>query len=121
MSTTPPKRTAATAPTTASVSIALTVGAALQPTTTTTAVRPMHSATAAAKRMRLEEGTRGPASAPHRAGDDHALDLVGALVDLRDLGVAHHPLDRVVVDVPVAAEDLHGVDGHRHRRVRREE
>src|ERR1700676_4229143 len=29
------------------------------------------------------------------AGHDHALDLVGALVDLGDLGVAHHPLDRV--------------------------
>ena len=26
----------------------------------------------------------------------HPLDLVGALVDLGDLGVAHHPLDRVV-------------------------
>ena len=24
------------------------------------------------------------------AGHDHALDLVGALVDLGDLGVAHH-------------------------------
>ena len=30
------------------------------------------------------------------AGHDDALDLVGALVDLGDLGVAHHPLDRVV-------------------------
>src|SRR5207249_3955564 len=39
------------------------------------------------------------------ASDHHALDLVGALVDLRDLGVAHHPLERVVAAVAVAAED----------------
>jgi hypothetical protein len=49
--------------------------------------------------------------------DHDPLDLVRALVDLRDLGVAHHPLDRVLLDVPVAAEDLHGVGRHRHRRV----
>src|SRR6478672_11775328 len=40
------------------------------------------------------------------------LDLVGALVDLGDLRVAHHPLDRVVAGEAVAAEHLHGVDGH---------
>ena len=28
------------------------------------------------------------------AGDDHALDLVGAFEDLGQLGVAHHALDR---------------------------
>src|SRR5436309_1086710 len=39
-----------------------------------------------------------------RAGDHEALDLVGPLVDLRDLGIAHHPLDRVVADIAVAAE-----------------
>ena len=31
--------------------------------------------------------------------DHHALHLVGALVDLGDLGVAHHPLDREVLRV----------------------
>ena len=40
----------------------------------------------------------------HVAGDDDALDLVGALVDLGDLGVAHVLLDRVVLHVPIAAE-----------------
>ena len=50
-------------------------------------------------------------------GHHHALDLVGALVDLGDLGVAHHPLDRVVADVAVAAEQLDGVGGDLHRHV----
>ena len=49
------------------------------------------------------------------------LDLVGALVDLRDLGVAHHPLDGVLVDVAVAAQHLDGVGGHLHGRVAGEE
>jgi hypothetical protein len=48
---------------------------------------------------------------------DHALDLVGALVDLGDLGVAHHALDGVVAHVTVAAEQLHRVGGNRHRNV----
>ena len=50
-------------------------------------------------------------------GQDNALDLVGALIDLGDLGVAHHPLDRIVVDVAVPAEQLHGIGGDVHRRV----
>src|SRR6516225_427125 len=48
---------------------------------------------------------------------DHALDLVGALVDLGDLRVAHHALDREVVHVAVAAEQLYRVGGHRHGHV----
>src|SRR4051794_2852088 len=40
------------------------------------------------------------------AGHHDALDLVGALVDLGDLGVAQHPLDRVVAGVAVAATAL---------------
>src|SRR2546422_227722 len=47
------------------------------------------------------------------ASDDDTLDLVGALVDLRDLGVAHEALHRVLARVAVAAEDLHGVGGPR--------
>src|SRR5262249_19051945 len=47
-------------------------------------------------------------------GDDHALDLIRALVDLHDLGVAHVPLDRELARVTVAAEDLHGVGGDLH-------
>src|SRR3954470_2957517 len=52
----------------------------------------------------------------HLARDHEALDLFRSLVDLRDLGVPHHPLDRVLLHVPVAAEDLDGVgrDLHRH-------
>ena len=46
------------------------------------------------------------------SADHFALDLVGAFVDLRDLGVAHHLLDRIFLHVAVAAEDLHGVGGH---------
>src|SRR3970282_1745078 len=38
-----------------------------------------------------------------------ALDLVGALVDLRDLGVLHVFLGWVVPHVAIAAEDLHGI------------
>src|SRR3954451_5963908 len=119
MSTKPPNSTAATAPTTASVSSALTVGSALQPASRTTTVSPMHSATAAANTMRRLEGAT--TSAPHRAGDDEALDLVRALVDLRDLGVAHHALDRILVDIAVAAEHLNRLDRHRHRGVRGEQ
>src|SRR5699024_212012 len=48
---------------------------------------------------------------------DHALDLVGALVDLGDLGVAHHALDGEVAGVARAAEELHGVGGDLHGHV----
>src|SRR5438045_423244 len=43
----------------------------------------------------------------HLACDDEPLDLLRALVDLRDLRVAHEALDGVLLDVAVAAEDLH--------------
>ena len=46
--------------------------------------------------------------------DDEALDLLRALVELRDLRVAHHPLDRVLGDVAVSAQDLDGVGGDPH-------
>src|SRR5271165_554648 len=48
------------------------------------------------------------------AGDDHLLHLVGALVDLRHLRIAQEALDREVLGVAVAAEELHGVDRDRH-------
>src|ERR1017187_5838856 len=50
-------------------------------------------------------------------GHHGPLDLVGALVDLGDLRVPHHSLDRVIADVSVAAEQLHRVGGHLHRDV----
>ena len=59
--------------------------------------------------------------AQHLAGDHEPLDLVRALVDLGDLRVAHHPLDRVLLHVPVPAEHLDGVGRHRHRGVGAEE
>src|SRR5436309_9978434 len=49
--------------------------------------------------------------------DHEPLDLTGALVDLEQLGVAHQLLDRVLLDVAVAAEDLHRVGRHLHRGV----
>src|SRR5688572_5705631 len=46
--------------------------------------------------------------------DDQAVDLVGALVDLGALGVAHHPLDGELARVAATPEELHGIcrDAH---------
>src|SRR5919106_4558596 len=54
------------------------------------------------------------------AGDHELLDLRGALVKLRDLGVAEVPLDLVVLDEPIAAVDLDSVGRHLHGRLRGE-
>src|SRR5262249_13988136 len=51
------------------------------------------------------------------SGDHEPLDLRRALVDLEELGVAHELLDRVLLHVPVAAEDLDGVRRDLHARV----
>src|SRR3954453_7608033 len=102
MAIAPPKTTPAMKPITAIVSIAFTGPLGLKPCRMTTAVSPAHSATTAAKTMRRAGGIR----LPHGPGDDDALDLVRALVDLRDLGVAHHALDGILGHVAVAAEDL---------------
>src|SRR6266516_1754094 len=48
------------------------------------------------------------------AGDDDALNLVGAFEDLCYLYVAHVALDRVVAYVTGSAEDLYGVCGYFH-------
>ena len=45
------------------------------------------------------------------AGDHHLLDLVGPLADRQDLRVAVHAADRILLDVAVAAVDLHGLVG----------
>ena len=54
-------------------------------------------------------------------GDDQLLNLVGALIDLGDLGVPHHALHMVVLHIAVAAQhldclgsDLHGYVGAGH-------
>src|SRR5437868_13897133 len=49
--------------------------------------------------------------------DHEPLDLRGALVDLKQLRVAHELLDRVLLDVAVAAEHLHRIGRHLHRRI----
>jgi hypothetical protein len=54
-----------------------------------------------AARRRSTPGTSRTASATHLPRDDEPLNLVGALVDLRDLGVAHHALDGMVADVAI--------------------
>src|SRR5579863_6661458 len=46
--------------------------------------------------------------------DDQALDLGRAFPDLVDLGIPHIALDGIVASVPVAAMDLHGLDGRPH-------
>src|SRR6266511_3912385 len=51
------------------------------------------------------------------AGDHEPLDLRGPLVDLEQLRVPHQLLDRVLLHVAVAAEDLDGVGRDLHRRV----
>src|SRR5207244_6916166 len=56
----------------------------------------------------------GAALAEDVAADHQALDLGRPLPDLVDLGVAHEALDGVFLDVPVATEHLHGVDGDAH-------
>ena len=47
--------------------------------------------------------------AAERPGDHHLLHLVGALADGEDLGVAVEAADGVLLDVAVAAVDLHGL------------
>ena len=48
-------------------------------------------------------------------GDHHLLHLVGALADREDLRVAVEAADRILLDVPVAAVDLHRLLGRPHR------
>ena len=75
---------------------------------------PVTSATAAAAQLPL---MRVESIGEQLARDDRALDLVGAFVDLRDLGVAVEPLDLEAADIADAAEDLHGIGGVRHGHV----
>src|ERR1700739_4574612 len=102
----------------ASARMARTGGEARNPVMTLTPPKPIVSAAMAARSTRRTVGWLPfMARSPHRPGDDEPLDLVRALVDLRDLGVAHHPLHRIFLDVAVAAEDLDGLDRDLHRRV----
>ena len=49
--------------------------------------------------------------------DDGALNLIGALIDLQNLGIAHHLLNRILAHVAVAAEYLHGIGGDAHAHI----
>src|SRR4051794_11110775 len=60
---------------------------------------------------RLATSTDSNTSGPERAGDDHLLHLVRALADGEDLRVPVHAADRVLLDVAVAAVDLHRLLG----------
>src|SRR5207302_1549796 len=85
----------------------------------TSATRPERSisiATARAYSRRL----RVVARQENLARDDEPLDLGGPFVDLEQLGVAHQLLDRILLDVAVAAEDLDRVGRDLHRGVRGE-
>src|SRR5207249_2132208 len=84
-----------------------------RPSSYSRAVRP--KASGGASRSANSGKEEGAVLLQHLACDHEPLDLVRALVDLRDLGVAHHPLDRVLLDVAVAAEDLDGVGRDVHR------
>src|SRR5215218_1591198 len=55
------------------------------------------------------------------ARDHQALDLARALVDLRDLRVAVVALERELLRIPVAAEDLDRLRGLAARHLRREQ
>ena len=50
-----------------------------------------------------------PLSAGQAPGDDHALDLVGALEDGPELGIPHQFLYRILPAVTIATQDLHGI------------
>src|SRR5439155_7650158 len=58
--------------------------------------------------------SRGAHLGAERARDHHLLDLVGALADREDLGVAVEAAHGILLDVPVAAVDLHRLLGAAH-------
>ena len=66
--------------------------------------------------LRLQKCRSGllDAEAGDGPGDDELLDLLGALEDVEDLGVAVPALDGVLAGVAVAAEDLDGPLGDPH-------
>ena len=47
-------------------------------------------------------------------GDDHALHLGRAFINLGNLGVAHHALDGIFTRVAIATMELDGLGGHLH-------
>ena len=47
-------------------------------------------------------------------GDDHALNLGCTLVDLGNLGITHHALNRIFTGVTVTTVELDGLGRHFH-------
>src|SRR3984957_6049802 len=118
-----PISAAATITPSATSSSARTAPMELKPWPMTSRIRPTDMGTSAATPIRLGGEDPGGwmlritgelAFLFQRAGDDETLDLVGALVYLGDLGISHHALDWVLLDVTVAAQHLHGLDGDGH-------
>src|SRR5262245_3339094 len=93
----------------------------------TTTVAPARSSVRASARPSPREPPVTMATRPERSisitrhqqltSNDEPLDLGRSLVDLEQFRVAHELLDRVLLHVPVAAQDLHGVGRHLHARV----
>ena len=67
----------------------------------------------------MRAGQTDPALASQRllfgqkgAGNDQTLNLVGAFINLSDLGIAHHTFSRILFHVPIATKNLNGIVGH---------
>src|SRR4051794_35421527 len=73
------------------------------------ACRPQPRTSVISLPSRLCSSNGGLISAPQRPRDHHLLNLVGALADREDLGVAVEAAHGVLLDVAVAAVDLHGL------------
>src|SRR5215213_1878824 len=80
--------------------------------------------------MRSRTQSRGGASASWRArnrsiqnapqevsGNHDALDFRRAFADLADLGVTHHPLDRIVLRIAIPTVNLDRLDRSAHRKL----
>src|ERR1041385_4883901 len=82
-------------------------------------------AAAAWRELKVTRGRAAVLPVHHAAqdlpGDDEALNFARPLPDLADLGVPHHPLDRVFRGVAVAAEDLDRLGGDPHGELGAEE
>src|ERR1700750_838466 len=63
-------------------------------------------------------GEGGGGEFGHLAGDDHALDLAGALPDPLDTELAEEALSHVLAHVAAAAEHLDGAVGDTTRHLR---
>src|SRR5690606_27785504 len=94
-------------------------GPAEEATEVAKAVEKATAATGPARAMRIPTPTDSPrwlfdAHARDRPADNQLLDLLGALEDVVDLGVAMEPLDGVLAHIAVSTEDLDRPFGDPH-------